>query len=82
MAYVLILHVPMKFSLEFMPVVYPHFPCTEWELGYTCIDEVDGVGLCVAFIYLERPNAGSIVNCRVLVALYRFSVFLLKNSEI
>jgi hypothetical protein len=64
----LILDMPVEFGLEFMAVIGPDFTDAEGEFADDVIDEVDGVGLSVAAIDLERPYAGCIVDGGILVA--------------
>ena len=46
------------------------------------VDEVDGVGLGVAAIDLERAYAGGVVDGRVLVAPHRPALFPLQSQEL
>ncbi len=52
------------------------------ELGGDVIDESDGVGLGMAIEDSQSPNAGRIVNRRVLIALDGIAVFSLEGQEL
>ena len=71
----LILDMPVELGLEFMTVICTDFTDPERDLGDDVVDEGDGIGLGVAAIDLERPNAGGIIDGGVLVALGRLAVF-------
>ena len=63
-----IFDVLIELGLELVAIVGSDFAYTEGELVDDVIDEVDRVGLCMFFIDLECPNAGSVINGCILEA--------------
>ncbi len=57
-------------------------PNAEQEALDNVVDEEDGIGFCVSLVDPERPNARSIVDCGVLIALDRLAVFSLGDQEL
>ena len=63
----LVFNIPVEFSLELMAVVSPDFSDPEREfLEDMMIDEVNSLGLRVAFIYFKSPHSGCIVDGSIL----------------
>jgi hypothetical protein len=62
------LHVPMKLGRELVVVIGADCVQANWEPGNHMIDEINGIGLGVALIYLQGPNTGGIVRSDVLGA--------------
>jgi len=63
----LVFNIPVEFSLELMAVVSPDFSDPEREfLEDMMIDEVNSLGLRVAFIYFKSPHSGCIVDGGIL----------------
>lgn len=77
----LVFDVPVEFGLELVPIIGAHFANAEREFGDYGVDEVYGVGLGVAIIDLQGPDAGGIVDCRVLEALNDLAVNAFKFQE-
>ena len=77
----LVFDVPVEFGLELVPIIGAHFANAEREFGDYGVDEVYGVGLGVAIIDLQGPDAGGIVDCRVLEALDDLAVNAFKFQE-
>jgi hypothetical protein len=76
----LVFDVPVELGLELVPVVRPHLADTEWEALDDVVEEVDGIGLCVPAVDLQRPDAGGVVDGGVLIAFYRLPVFTPERS--
>lgn len=66
MADALVLDMPMEFCLELVPVIGPHLADPEGKLVDDMVDEVDGVGLGMPRIDLQRPDACRIINRGIL----------------
>jgi len=77
----LIFYMPMKFSLEFVPVISPHLIDSERETLNDIIYKIDGIGLGMLLIYLKRPNSGGIINRCVLESTDILALFVLKGQE-
>jgi hypothetical protein len=75
----LVLDMPVEFGLEFVAVIRPNFTDAERELFNDIVDEVDGIGLGMAGVYLECPDAGRIIDGGVLVTP---DVFTLSADEV
>ena len=48
----------------------------------TCSTKSDGIGLVVAAVDLQSPNAGCVIDCGVLVALDDAATFSLEDEEL
>jgi len=57
---------PMKLCLEFMAIVCLGCMDTEGKLCNDMVDELDSVFLGMSFVDFKGPNAGCIVNSRIL----------------
>ena len=74
----LILDVPMKLSLELMPIVSSDLLYTEWELFDDVVNKIDRIGLGVPLIDFQCPYARGVIDRGVLVSLDLFTVFPLE----
>jgi len=82
MADALILDKPMEFGLELVAVVRPHLPDSEREAPDAVVDEGDGIGLRVTGEDFQRPDAGGIVDRRVLISLDGLAAIALEGQEL
>ena len=57
-----VLDMPVELSLELVAIVRPDFLDAERELFDDVVNKVDGAGLGVFLIDLERPNPGRIID--------------------
>ncbi len=73
---------PMELRLELVTIVGSDFAYTEGELFNDVVDEVDRVGLGMFFIDLERPNAGRVINGRILEATCLLALLSNKSQEL
>ncbi len=73
---------PMKERLELVAAVGLDRADPKRKLVDHVIDEVDGVGLGVAAIHLERAYAGGVVDGRVLVAPHGPALFPFQSQEL
>jgi len=78
----LALDVPVELGLELVPIVRPYLSDAEWEALDDVINEGDGIGLGVPAVDLESPDAGSIIDCGILITLDRLAVFALERQEL
>jgi hypothetical protein len=74
--------VPVKERLELVAAVRSYHLDPERKLFDDVVYEVDGVGLGVALVDLECPNACGIIDRRVLVAPHRTASFSLQSQEL
>ena len=63
-----ILNMPMEPGLKLMFIIGADFPDAEGELVDDVIDEVDGVGLRMAFVHFKGANPSCIVDGCILEA--------------
>ena len=77
----LIFYIPVKFGLEFVPVISPHFVDSEWEAFNDIIYEIDGIGLGMFVVDLKRPDSGGVINGGILEATDILTLFVLKSQE-
>jgi hypothetical protein len=61
-----VLDVPVELGLELVAAVGADALDAEGELRDDVFDEVDGIGLVVAAVDLQSPNAGCVIDCGVL----------------
>jgi hypothetical protein len=73
---------PMEERLELVAAVGLDRADPKRKLFDHVVDEVDGVGLGVAAIHLERAYASGIVDGRVLVAPHSSALFPLQSQEL
>ena len=78
----LVRDVPVEESLELVAAVRADRLDPERELLDHVVDEVDCVGLRMALVDLQRPNACGIIDRRVLVAPNRAASFPLQSQEL
>ena len=78
----LVLDMPVELGLKLVAIIGSHFFDAERELGDDIVDEGDGIGLIVALIDFESPDAGCIVNGGVLITLDRFVIFVREGQEL
>ena len=78
----LVFNIPVEFSLELMAVVSPDFFDPEGEFPDDMIDEVDSIGLRVAFIYFKSPHSGCIVDGGILEPACLLTGFSYESQEL
>ena len=77
-----VLDVPVELGLELVAAVGADALDAEGELRDDVFDEVDGIGLVVAAVDLQSPNAGCVIDRGVLVALDHAATFSLEDEEL
>ena len=74
--------VPVEERLELVTSIGSDGADPKREFLHDGVDEVDGVGLGVASINLERSYSCGVVDCRVLVATNRRALLTLERQEL
>ena len=74
--------VPVKERLELVAAVRSYHLDPERKLFDDVVYGVDGVGLGVALVDLESPNACGVIDRRLLVAPHRTASFSLQSQEL
>ena len=72
----------MELGLELMAVVAPYFTDAKREFLDDLINEVDGAGLVVFLVNLERPNSGCVINGCELETADLLAIFPFKRQEL
>lgn len=72
---------PVEFGLEFMAIIGSDFLNAEWKLVDDVVNEVDGIGLGVSAVDLERPDPGRIVDGGILEAPHGLASFSFEDEE-
>lgn len=68
-----IFSVPVELGLKLVSVVGVYIFDPKPELFEHVVEKIDGVSLGMCAVHRERPNAGRIINCGVLVAFNPFA---------
>jgi len=82
MADALVLDMLVKFGLELMAIIRPDFFDAERKFFDDMIDEIDGIGLRVAFVDFESPHSGRIVDGSILNPACFFTSFSYESQEL
>ncbi len=77
----LVLDMPVEFGLELMAVIGPDFLDAERELVDDIVNEVDGIGLGMSIVDLERANAGGVIDGGVLEPPHGLAGFTFEDEE-
>ena len=72
----------MELGLELVTVISSNFFDAKRELFVDIIGEGDGIGLIMALIDFECPDARCIINSCVLITFDRFVVFALESQKL
>ena len=82
MANTLIFDMPVEFRLELMAVVGSDFPDAEREILDDVVDKVDGAGLSVFLVDLERTNTRGVIDSSELKRANFLTVFSFESQEL
>ena len=82
MADALVFNMPVERRLKLVTVVSSDFANAEGELFDDMVDEGDSTGLGVTFVDFEGPDAGGIIDSRVLIAFDGLVVFAKESQEL
>lgn len=82
MADAFVFDMPVELRLELMAVISPDFPNAKRKGLDDVVDEVDGAGLSMFRVYLERPHPPCVINCRELEATDFLSPFSFEGQEL